>query len=140
MIRLPPRSTRTDTRVPVTTLFRSVLDHDFGAAFDAAQALGRLFRGGAFGPVAGDLRPHDGEQEIGFSNKETGSVSAPRRTVLLADRRRSDIGQLNAVRQTGQDAGQMRGRDGVVRVAAELFGGEFPVAGDDPLLVRTSVV
>src|SRR3546814_1579850 len=52
----------------------------------------------------------------------------------LADRRRSDIGQLNAVRQTGQDAGQMRGRDGVVRVAAELFGGEFPVAGDDPLL------
>src|SRR3546814_4266736 len=28
----------------------------------------------------------------------------------------------------------MRGRDGVVRVAAELFGGEFPVAGDDPLL------
>src|SRR3546814_14486187 len=71
---------------------------------------------------------------IGFSNKETGSVSAPRRTVLLADRRRSDIGQLNAVRQTGQDAGQMRGRDGVVRVGAELFGGEFPVAGDDPLL------
>src|SRR3546814_8607719 len=40
----------------------------------------------------------------------------------------------NAVRQTGQDAGQMRGRDGVVRVGAELFGGEFPVAGDDPLL------
>src|SRR3546814_17932341 len=71
---------------------------------------------------------------IGFSNKETGSVSAPRRTVLLADRRRSDIGQLNAVRQTGQAAGQMRGRDGVVRVAAELFGGEFPVAGVDPLL------
>src|SRR3546814_8978210 len=57
-----------------------VLDHDFGAAFDAAQALGRLFRGGAFGPVAGDLRPHDGEQEIGFSHKETGSLRSEEHT------------------------------------------------------------
>src|SRR3546814_8728639 len=91
MILRPPRSTRTDTLFPSSTLFRSldvvgsigvdhrerphlhlvrpawmpcpnpvdalkegargkhshVLDHDFGAAFDAAQALGRLFRGGA---------------------------------------------------------------------------------------------
>src|SRR3546814_14575419 len=103
MIRRPPRSTRTDTLFPYTTLFRAsgegaqrlaaelfldvvgsigvdhrerphlhlvrpawmpcpnpvdamtagargkhshVLDHDFGAAFDAAKALGRLFIGG----------------------------------------------------------------------------------------------
>src|SRR3546814_2550316 len=33
MIRRPPRSTRTDTRFPYTTLFRSQIDHgDVGAA------------------------------------------------------------------------------------------------------------
>src|SRR3546814_14305693 len=31
MIRLPPRSTRTDTLVPYTTLFRSIGEHDAGA-------------------------------------------------------------------------------------------------------------
>src|SRR3546814_18237542 len=32
MIRLPPRSTRTDTRFPYTTLFRSALPENFRAA------------------------------------------------------------------------------------------------------------
>src|SRR3546814_3115404 len=37
MIRRPPRSTRTDTLFPYTTLFRSVLDPAFGAAAEIAQ-------------------------------------------------------------------------------------------------------
>src|SRR3546814_1392869 len=40
MIRRPPRSTRTDSRVPYTTLFRSVLDHvDAGGVADDLVAV-----------------------------------------------------------------------------------------------------
>src|SRR3546814_14692935 len=47
MIRRPPRSTRTDTLFPYTTLFRSVLANALeftapGAAFEAEQLLARL--------------------------------------------------------------------------------------------------
>src|SRR3546814_8910986 len=43
MIRRPPRSTRTDTLFPYTTLFRSVcmLDDHAGAALEAAHAFPR---------------------------------------------------------------------------------------------------
>src|SRR3546814_10025302 len=37
MIRRPPRSTRTDTLFPYTTLFRSQLDHQLGQALEAAD-------------------------------------------------------------------------------------------------------
>src|SRR3546814_15143248 len=42
MIRRPPRSTRTDTLFPYTTLFRSVVARDFGQALEAR--LGELSR------------------------------------------------------------------------------------------------
>src|SRR3546814_19513014 len=50
MIRRPPRSTRTDTRVPYTTLFRSLRSGAGTAA--ARRAAARRPRAGAF------LRPH----------------------------------------------------------------------------------
>src|SRR3546814_10477327 len=46
MVRRPPRSTRTDTLFPYTTLFRSQL----------AQAMPRI-------PVSGNLHHHQGAQE-----------------------------------------------------------------------------
>src|SRR3546814_2013187 len=49
MIRRPPRSTRTDTLFPYTTLFRSdgkiALRRTFDAAYARAAVLGELFRG-----------------------------------------------------------------------------------------------
>src|SRR3546814_5549623 len=59
MIRLPPRSTRTDTLFPYTTLFRSP-----GQAPRDVLALGRLSRG-ARGrlEIAGDEAPRKGRSE-----------------------------------------------------------------------------
>src|SRR3546814_9706151 len=60
MIRRPPRSTRTDTLFPYTTLFRSVLAHvdapqaDFLVAFMDSQ--GDHVRRGALEPVASQRR------------------------------------------------------------------------------------
>src|SRR3546814_13674970 len=51
MIRLPPRSTRTDTLFPYTTLFRSIEDQRLAdaafveAEFAAAQMFGAAWRG-----------------------------------------------------------------------------------------------
>src|SRR3546814_8212429 len=54
MIRLPPRSTRTDTLFPYTTLFRS--QHDLGA-LDRLDVVAGVDDAGAGGQLAGPLRP-----------------------------------------------------------------------------------
>src|SRR3546814_3243830 len=64
MIRRPPRSTRTDTLFPYTTLFRSVADIDharvLAGALDHPGGLGRqLAEVDARGLVGAMLRPHD---------------------------------------------------------------------------------
>src|SRR3546814_6956000 len=47
MVRRPPRSTRTDTLFPYTTLFRSAVGHEVGAFVDAKQRFrGRRCRHG----------------------------------------------------------------------------------------------
>src|SRR3546814_1087160 len=50
MVRRPPRSTRTDTLLPSTTLFRSVADR---AVHDPGRLLLRAVQPGAGGAVAG---------------------------------------------------------------------------------------
>src|SRR3546814_19092822 len=57
MIRRPPRSTRTYTLFPYTTLFRSLRLADAGHAFGEArpQLLDRLELGRRGGPLVGDL-------------------------------------------------------------------------------------
>src|SRR3546814_12155271 len=63
MIRRPPRSTRTDTLLPYTTLFRSVaakrLFHDIGdaAKFPQFLAFGRLGADAAPGKEGRNTRP-----------------------------------------------------------------------------------
>src|SRR3546814_2243446 len=64
MIRRPPRSTRTDTLFPYTTLFRSVEPAHLGA--DVERGLGRVeFEGGAgHAGAAGDLAAGDQRAEV----------------------------------------------------------------------------
>src|SRR3546814_14689979 len=54
MIRLPPRSTRTDTLFPYTTLFRSHLFGDGSAASGAATQRGRILPASRPQPVPAD--------------------------------------------------------------------------------------
>src|SRR3546814_20856495 len=81
MIRRPPRSTRTDTRFPYTTLFRSVAD-DVSEGTDVehlAQQLGdhvlALAGGMAHGPIqAGDRHVDDdqcGREERHFAAQQS---------------------------------------------------------------------
>src|SRR3546814_287042 len=64
MIRLPPRSTRTDKLFPYTTLFRSAIDTNFNvwslkgqAGYQFSERLGILFNGERvfLGPYDGDI-------------------------------------------------------------------------------------
>src|SRR3546814_2075093 len=54
MIRRPPRSTRTDTLFPYTTLFRSISVEDDGRGIDVAEVRRAALAGGLH-PAAGDL-------------------------------------------------------------------------------------
>src|SRR3546814_5443980 len=81
MIRRPPRSTRTDTLFPYTTLFRSVLDlignalHRAVEAIDRNKADGRIFRTVA---VGGDiaLAERDGEFHTNRSEEHTSELQS----------------------------------------------------------------
>src|SRR3546814_8117088 len=57
MIRQPPRSTRTDTRFPYTTLFRSQVIHDLGPG----EGLGQEYHVGMLGSHLRDQPPPEGE-------------------------------------------------------------------------------
>src|SRR3546814_620150 len=59
MIRRPPRSTRTDTLFPYTTLFRSVDDHDARIGRDIGRA-----EVGTRHDIANGPRRRDGEEDL----------------------------------------------------------------------------
>src|SRR3546814_3814841 len=61
MIRRPPRSTRTDTLFPYTTLFRSALQQGAGAPHVRHSGAGQV-RDGVSGLVAGVGSRHDGAE------------------------------------------------------------------------------
>src|SRR3546814_1793286 len=64
MIRLPPRSTRTDTLFPYTTLFRSVLLGGFPHVPELALPGARILAGvGAEAPALADLVRHLGRDQ-----------------------------------------------------------------------------
>src|SRR3546814_14411834 len=65
MIRRPPRSTRTDTRFPYTTLFRSI--RGFEAAREAEDALQKHYSAIAAG--AKELRIHRPRRQRMFSQR-----------------------------------------------------------------------
>src|SRR3546814_9929472 len=69
MIRRPPRSTRTDTLFPYTTLFRSALESD-GPGLEMELVLHRLDRGvGDVGARAGDQGDQQNENEAGTDQR-----------------------------------------------------------------------
>src|SRR3546814_7018648 len=63
MIRRPPRSTRTDTLFPYTTLFRSASVYDFAPKHHIGVAIGRADAGWLLSP---DYRPNDSSAEIRY--------------------------------------------------------------------------
>src|SRR3546814_20611048 len=75
MIRRPPRSTRTDTLFPYTTLFRSVdwevlpfaIEIDDALAPDAAILHDHIKFDGKPSNIAGTLEPKLGDVEAGFA-------------------------------------------------------------------------
>src|SRR3546814_15736204 len=101
MIRLPPRSTRTDTLFPYTTLFRSIEDQRLAdaafveAEFAAAQMFGAAWRGVALpiitlercGPVVGG---DDDERVVHLAHLVEPIEHFAARIVQYADRREVD--------------------------------------------------
>src|SRR3546814_1606691 len=86
MLRRPPRSTRTDTLLPYTTLFRSVARHHIAAVQDpAVRAGGRL--GEARPRARAELRlrsagrerrhrPHDRRRTLARSEEHTSELQS----------------------------------------------------------------
>src|SRR3546814_10261250 len=65
MIRRTPRSTRTDTLLPYTTLFRSASDEKRGAELSALDIVSTA---GADGDITGAFRTLPGTQQVGESS------------------------------------------------------------------------
>src|SRR3546814_6595700 len=118
MIRRPPRSTRTDTLFPYTTLFRSEEGGDADAAADQRhEDLGEEAREGVAVEVGGlvDLLRHAGdeafenphrqryvEQAVRQRHREMG-VEQPERRVELQERQREDRRRRHAVGQQPEE-------------------------------------
>src|SRR3546814_3672979 len=69
MIRRPPRSTRTDTPFPYTTLFRS-----YGVGFGSDLASATLDNSGTIGSEAGTGVFHGTLGDVTITNAEGGSI------------------------------------------------------------------
>src|SRR3546814_6773899 len=70
MIRRPPRSTRTDTLFPYTTLFRSLLRHPLLRAENALQQCGYVEIGVELGP----MQAQPGSANLNVGQRIGGSV------------------------------------------------------------------
>src|SRR3546814_1508356 len=86
MIRRPPRSTRTDTLFPYTTLFRSLLRHPLLRAENALQQCGYVEIGVELGP----MQAQPGSANLNVGQRIGGSVGQafgePRRKCQLDTR------------------------------------------------------
>src|SRR3546814_17709208 len=86
MIRRPPRSTRTDTLFPYTTLFRSLLRHPLLRAENALQQCGYVEIGVELGP----MQAQPGSANLNVGQRIGGSVGQafgePRRHCQLDPR------------------------------------------------------
>src|SRR3546814_16143258 len=104
MIRRPPRSTRTDTLFPYTTLFRSALDAVVG------------------------LRPDDGDVgHVAVGDPHLGAVEDPVAAILL--RRSLHVGRIRAAMRFGQaEAADDLARGNVRQQAHALL---FSAVGED---------
>src|SRR3546814_1924182 len=83
MIRRPPRSTRTDTLFPYTTLFRSLLECGLGIVHAAAGGLDLLVHGQCLRETVGE---HRAELLVEIGDTELDTLRLPHQLVDLADR------------------------------------------------------
>src|SRR3546814_17068079 len=101
MIRRPPRSTRTDTLFPYTTLFRSVLDmrvaqqevgidRAFGGEVEHHRGSDKLLRGDLVNAIVGKILaadPVDRRVEMGAGMLADGEiVTMPRNAAIVVSR------------------------------------------------------
>src|SRR3546814_14484976 len=103
MIRRPPRSTRTDTLFPYTTLFRSAILDRASASLPARSRTGLIGRNGAgkstlMKAMIGQIEADEGGIEmprrtrLGYIAQDAPSGTAtPFETVLAADAERADL-------------------------------------------------
>src|SRR3546814_15424671 len=87
MIRRPPRSTRTDTLFPYTTLFRSLVDRfiDLANASNLAQAREALFQGETINVTEGRAAEHTAERGEGNHESVAHAKALPNRMRALSD-------------------------------------------------------
>src|SRR3546814_11079821 len=103
MIRRPPRSTRTDTHFPYTTLFRS-LDEP-GEAFDLEERAGEHeHRGHPAGEEVGEELPGSGV--AGRGQPAAGEADAAQRQRRVRQQCRGNIGYPAPPRADDEDAGR----------------------------------
>src|SRR3546814_19193276 len=129
MIRRPPRSTRTDTLFPYTTLFRSVDAHavlvglvaQFADALELLflDQLGDFFDQSSFVYLVGDLGDDDRLATVvgGFDFR----LGAPAHAAAGGA-----VGQVDAAAAVGDAAGREVGARGVRHQAADIHGGVVP--------------
>src|SRR3546814_8444075 len=111
MIRRPPRSTRTDTLFPYTTLFRSALESAVGGeALQQRRYGGGLVRLGVDRLLSEDEAAGGGEGRDEVQRRRAGAavVAASR---SLADRRAGVGGRPRAAMERGRAGGDAQERD-----------------------------
>src|SRR3546814_12903989 len=90
MIRRPPRSTRTDTLFPYTTLFRSPAHHDILLELEAGDAIGQQPAGTVVPVIDMHLMPRGAQMFGGGEASGAGADDADRLAGRGADPRRLD--------------------------------------------------
>src|SRR3546814_2290776 len=76
MIRRPPRSTRTDTLFPYTTLFRSIKGDPKVQFFfrDKGLQIGQVLFFGRVGMMVGEIAVHFGEKQMMLTRQQLGEL------------------------------------------------------------------
>src|SRR3546814_13271106 len=96
MIRPPPRSTRTDTLFPYTTLFRSARQREIGfemiVAVERADLLQHLGRG--LGGVAPDLQQREDERGEFMAERDAREAHGDLRVARAADQEAGPAGVI----------------------------------------------
>src|SRR3546814_15518908 len=92
MIRRPPRSTRTDTLCPYTTLFRSGVEH--GGKLEQ-----RVEHGDAKPPAAGALMNGDLPHEHGFRVVDKAIARYPAADLAIALGKHAGFGEMRALQK-----------------------------------------
>src|SRR3546814_5776223 len=127
MIRRPPRTTRTDTLLPYTTLFRSKQDHAVAGREPAAQLRGLEMRGARLAV----------DEDRALQLREL-AEERPLRDLRLGDERPRNEGAVDRDVEIGGMVGDEQRRP-CARAAAEHLEADAEQAAADPEIGRAHV-